>query len=487
MKSPLAHKLRQWSPENECVLIEKEHMLRGPGWLVFNSLIRADRSKYTVGGGSMGNSRHLGLLLLTPAFLFIVAFFLAPVLLTGIFGFTNMSTATGISGGSYVVTTSSMLSLKDGYGLNDIADRLLQVTNTIDDKGLEAAAADGADARTLAELRASFLGQNFDSRREVESAIKSLNARPSSIRDIKSIAAFFERSVTNIRYQSSDALLAAISNIGVPLSEAEVSAITAVTYTGWVFTAENFTRMFALPDTKKTMLNTLFYVFTTLILFNTGFALVLSISTHYMQERPAGFFRSIWLLPRITPPVLYVLMWKWLAWDTGFLSIILEPLGFAPRNWLLDSPANAWTFIILINGIVGASMGMLIFSSAIKAIPTSLFYASEVDGATRKQQIWHIILPQLRWPILFITTYQTLSLLTSFEYILLATNGGPGGATEVWALATYLKALSNYGGALQYGYGAALSLVLVVIGVSLSLIYLKVFKFRSMTASPRIE
>ena len=132
-------------------------------------------------------------------------------------------------------------------------------------------------------------------------------------------------------------------------------------------------------------------------------------------------------------------------------------------------------------------MGMLIFSSAIKAIPSTLFHASEVDGATRMQQIWHIILPQLRWPILFITSYQTLSLLTSFEYILLATDGGPGGATEVWALTTYMKALSNYGGALQYGYGAALSLVLVVIGITLSLIYLRLFNFNDLTAKPKIE
>ncbi|VAW21511.1 putative sugar ABC transporter, permease protein [hydrothermal vent metagenome] len=435
----------------------------------------------------MGNSRHLGLFLMAPAFLFIVAFFLAPVLLTGVFGFTNMSTATGISGGSYVVTQSSMLTLKDRYGFNDIADKLLEVTYTIDDKGLAQAAQNGANAQTLAELKDKFGDKSFSKRRDVERAIKSLNARPSSIRDIKAISAVFERSVTNVRYQSKDALLTAISGFGVTLDEKQAKAIIAVTYTGWVFTAENFTRMFSLPDTKKTMVNTLFYVFTTLILFNTGFALILSISTHYMEERPAGFFRSIWLLPRITPPVLYVLMWKWLAWDTGFLSAILKPFGVAPRNWLLDSPANAWTFIILINGIVGASMGMLIFSSAIKAIPQALFHASEVDGASRRQQIWHIILPQLRWPILFITSYQTLSLLTSFEYILLATNGGPGGSTEVWALATYLKALSNYGGSLQYGYGAALSLILVIIGVTLSLIYLKLFNFKSLTAPPRIE
>jgi inositol-phosphate transport system permease protein len=435
----------------------------------------------------MGNSKYLGLYLMAPAFLFVIVFFVAPVILTGVFGFTNMSTSTGITGGSYVVTQSSMTALKDRHGLGDIADRLSKVIYTIDDKGIESAASDNTQSATISELKRKFLGQSFDNRRGIERAIKSLDNRPSSTRQIKSIAANFKRSILNIRYDTDKELLSAIANFGVSLDGSQKGIISEITYTGWIFTSDNFTRMISLPDTRKTLINTLFYVFTTLILFNTGFALVLAISTHYMESGPAGFFRSIWLLPRITPPVLYVLMWKWLAWDTGFLSAVLSPFGVEPRNWLLDTPTNAWTFIILINGLVGASMGMLIFASAIKAIPQALFFASEVDGASRAQQIRHIILPQLRWPILFITSYQTLSLLTSFEYILLATEGGPGGATEVWALTTYLTALNNYAGALEYGYGAALALVLVVVGVFLSLLYLKLFDFKSLTAPPRIE
>ena len=144
--------------------------------------------------------------------------------------------------------------------------------------------------------------------------------------------------------------------------------------------------------------------------------------------------------------MLYILMWKWFTWDTGFISSTAGLFGVPPKNWMLDTSLNAWVVIVLINGFVGASLGMILFSSAIKAIPISMLYASEVDGANRLQQVRHIILPQLRWPILFITSYQTLSLLTSFEYILLATDGGPGRATEVWALAAYHTALSNYGG-----------------------------------------
>ena len=124
---------------------------------------------------------------------------------------------------------------------------------------------------------------------------------------------------------------------------------------------------------------------------------------------------------------------------------------------------------------------------SIKAIPTSMLYASEVDGANRWQQVRHIILPQMRWPILFMTSYQTLSLLTSFEYILLATDGGPGRATEVWALAAYHTALNNYGGNLQYGLGAAYALALVFIGIGLSVVYLRLFNFKELLAKPRIE
>ncbi len=93
--------------------------------------------------------------------------------------------------------------------------------------------------------------------------------------------------------------------------------------------------MMSLSDTWKNLVNTLFYVLVTLILFSTGFALVLAISTHFRDSGPAGFFRSVWLLPRITPPVLYVLMWKWLAWDTGFCQLCSGHSASSQRNWML--------------------------------------------------------------------------------------------------------------------------------------------------------
>jgi len=212
----------------------------------------------------MGNSRHLGLFLLAPAALFVILFFLAPVVLTGVFGFTNMSTATGITGGSYMVSASAMRPLRSRYGLDALADQLSQRVYTIDAEGLQAAAEAGGDAAALTELRANFLDESFSSRRDVEAKIKSLNARPSTTRGVKTISAQFERSVVNVRFDTLEELLAAIANFGIDLSDDQIETLGQVTYTGWSFTTQNFKTMVELPDTTKTLINTLFYVFTTL-------------------------------------------------------------------------------------------------------------------------------------------------------------------------------------------------------------------------------
>lgn len=432
----------------------------------------------------MTSSRLLGLFLLAPAMIMVVVFFLMPVVLTAVFAFTNMSTATGISGGAYQISPSSLQKLQTA--LPDLSEDLSATRYVVDDAGLATLTEQGVDAAVVAALRDRHLGAAFDSRRDAERMLRELPTRLSTP-EVKEISAMLNRSLVNTRFETPEALFAATEGLGLDLTDDQRQALATATFTGWTWTNENFQRMAASPDMLRILLNTAFYVSIVLVLFNTTYAMVLAISTHYLPDAPAGIFRSIWLLPRITPPVIYVLMWKWLAWDTGFISMFLGQFGVAPKNWLLDSSANAWIFVILINGFVGASMGMLVFSSALRAIPVRQFQASEVDGASRWQQIRYIILPQMRWPILFVTCYQTLSLLASFDLILLATDGGPGGATEVWSLAAYHTALSSYSGNLQYGYGTAMALVLVVIGVILALIYLRVFNYNALIAKPLIE
>jgi inositol-phosphate transport system permease protein len=270
------------------------------------------------------------------------------------------------------------------------------------------------------------------------------------------------------------------------ISATNMSVSTGLKGFSWIGTV-NYQDILHSPWIPMILKNTLFYVFGTLIVFNVGLALVIAIACAFIPERVSGLFRMVWLLPRITPSVVYVLMMKYMAADEpyGILNQLLAPLGVHPQNWMYVKP---WLFIIALNGFVGASMGMILFSSAIQSIPPSQFLAAEIDGASNWKIIRRIILPQLKWAILFTAVYQTLSLLTSFEYIMLTTNGGPGFyTTEVWSLFAYHTALSNYYGNAKFGLGAALAVVLVVLGIVISFIYLKFFKFRSMVTDPKIE
>jgi inositol-phosphate transport system permease protein len=250
---------------------------------------------------------------------------------------------------------------------------------------------------------------------------------------------------------------------------------------------QNYTTLFADPFVPKIFFNTVFYVLVTLFLFNVTAGLGVALLTAHVDRRAGFFYRALWIIPRITTASVYVLMWRRIIAEPpfGILNQINGWMGQASITYSAESP---WTFVILVNGFIGLSFGMIIFTSAIESIPKDLLNASLVDGSTLLQRVRYIILPLLRWPLLFVMTYQTLSLLTSFEQILLLTNGGPDlYQTEVWALTAYHRALSNYFGNAQWGYGSAFAVVLVVIGVALALIYMRIFRFRELVADPKIE
>ena len=257
----------------------------------------------------------------------------------------------------------------------------------------------------------------------------------------------------------------------------------------WTFIGlDNYTRLLNDKFLPKILGNTIKYVVLTLGLFNVSMALGLALLTTHINRRASFFFRLLWLLPRITPSVVYIVMWRRIVQTPpyGIINWFLNMFGVQNQPyWLNESP---WLWVIVVNGFVGASFGMIIFSSAIEAIPKDLTIAAKVDGASTWQIIRDITIPSIRWPLLFVTTYQTLSLLVSFEYILLLTDGGPGlFTTEVWSLTAYHRALKTYFGSHAWGYGAAWGFILVAIGAILSVIYLRVFHFNELVQEPKID
>jgi inositol-phosphate transport system permease protein len=250
---------------------------------------------------------------------------------------------------------------------------------------------------------------------------------------------------------------------------------------------ENYRTLLNDGFVKKIFFNTLFYVLVTLSVFNIGASLVIALLTAHINRRAGFLFRALWILPRITTSAIYILMWRRMIAEPpyGILNQISSWFGQTPVNYFAAYP---WLFVIIVNGFIGISFGMIIFTSAIESIPKDLMNASLVDGSTLMQRIRYVIMPLLRWPLLFVVTYQTLSLLTSFEQILLLTNGGPGlYQTEVWALTAYHRALSNYFSNAQWGYGSAFAVLLVGIGAVLAVIYMRVFRFNELVVEPKIE
>ena len=250
------------------------------------------------------------------------------------------------------------------------------------------------------------------------------------------------------------------------------------------FTTQNFERM-ARGDRMlpQVMTVTFIYVLGTLAVFNVTFGLVLALVTTSVHAQSGAFFRAIWLLPRMSPSVVYALLWAWVInpTDFGLINQVTNGIFGLPLIDLMnDSPVF---LIVLVNGFVGASLGMIIFTSAIRSIPEHLFHAARVDGASGWSIVRHITLPAIRWPLSFITVYQTLSLLVSFEYIWLVTDGGPFYDTTVYALYVYKRAFFDG----QYAYGAAMALVLVVIGIAAALMLWRFLDMQRLLQEPRIE
>jgi inositol-phosphate transport system permease protein len=180
--------------------------------------------------------------------------------------------------------------------------------------------------------------------------------------------------------------------------------------------------------------------------------------------------------------VVYILLWQWFFDPTryGFLNSVFGAFGIPTKPWLTR---YALPIVIPVNAFIGLSFCMIVFTSAIKSISFDLLNAAKVDGATTLQIIKYIILPLLKWPIMFMTAWHVISHLNSYVYILLLTDGGPYYRSEVWALYGFHQSFDYY----EFGYGASIAMLLVFVSVALTLAIWKIFGFQRLMEPSRIE
>jgi multiple sugar transport system permease protein len=183
-------------------------------------------------------------------------------------------------------------------------------------------------------------------------------------------------------------------------------------------------------------------------------------------SRGKVFFRAFFILPILIPGIVIGAIWKLLFnFDFGLFNQALRLIGIAPQDWLGDS-ATALLSVIAVDIWHWTPFCFLLLLAGIESLPQDVFEASRIDGASRRQEFWHITLPLLFPTIIVTAAFRLVLALKVFDEVYLLTGGGPGTATQVISFTLYQRFFIDN----KVGYGAALA-VAVIFFVSLVLVF----------------
>ncbi|MFZ3070618.1 MAG: maltose ABC transporter permease MalF [Anaerolineaceae bacterium] len=208
------------------------------------------------------------------------------------------------------------------------------------------------------------------------------------------------------------------------------------------------------------------------------FSLGLLISIIYGDPNFKGkkILRSLLLIPYTIPSLITILIWRgMLNPELGIVNRVLESLFGISPEWT-TVPALARTAILIVNTWLGYPYWMLVTSGALQSIPSDIYEAAEVDGATGWQRFWNITLPLLLVSVGPLMISSFIFNFNNFNLIYAFINGGPpiptamtqAGYTDIIISYVYNLAFAS-GRGVQYGYASAISLILFVLIAIMSL------------------
>jgi len=186
-------------------------------------------------------------------------------------------------------------------------------------------------------------------------------------------------------------------------------------------------------------------------------------------------YRTLFFVPTITPGVVVALIWIWMYRPDGVVNELLHYVGIEGPNWLMDSKM-AMPAIIIMSTWAAVGYYMIIFMAGLADIPEIYFEAARVDGANRWQTFWHITLPLLRNPLIFVVITLVISAWQVFTQMFIMTLGGPAGATESVQWEIYRNGFLRY----DMGLAAAMSWVLFAVIFVFTAIQLRIFMSRQI-------
>jgi multiple sugar transport system permease protein len=229
---------------------------------------------------------------------------------------------------------------------------------------------------------------------------------------------------------------------------------------------DNFVTAFNDPEIIHSFTITLIYAAGSVII---GIVIGILLAVILNQALPGRtLFRSLLLIPYLTSVAIIGLLWRnILDPQIGILNRLLETVGLPGQTWLSTAPLAT---IIGITIWTSAGYTMVLFLAGLQGIPGMYYEAAQIDGAGPWRRFVSITLPLLTPTTLFVSVIGVIGALQQFALPYIVTGGGPGNATSLYAHRVFIVAFNDN----QFGYASALSVLLLIVILILSIIQLKV-------------
>lgn len=231
---------------------------------------------------------------------------------------------------------------------------------------------------------------------------------------------------------------------------------------------ENYQRMLTDPSTITAIRNTLVFLAGSL----AGQTILGFVIAYFMKQK-ARAFRSVvgpcflvgWVMPEIVVALCFMAFFK----ENGTLNVLLGAVGIKGIAWLYEHPMLS---VIIANVWHGTAFSMLNFQSALDNVSGEIEEAARVDGANRLQVLIRIIVPCIKDSIATNVMLNTLSTLGVYGLIYAMTGGGPANKTTTLPIYMYNQGLKG----MQLGFGTAIGMLILLVGIICSLIYARILK-----------
>jgi multiple sugar transport system permease protein len=243
--------------------------------------------------------------------------------------------------------------------------------------------------------------------------------------------------------------------------------------TNWVGT-QNYRDLVHDPHVATAMKNTLVF---TLMSAPLHMIVALCLALILLRVgRAAGFFRTVFYLPSMTPPVavaiLYLLLFNG---STGIVNRVLGWFGISGPFWITDPLWVKPGLALMSSWALGGTM--VIYLAALRGVPPQLYEAAAMDGASAWRRFRDVTLPMISPALLFTFIIQTIYGLTEFTRVYTAFFGAGTKTNQTEAALLYAVYLFRQSFEFfHFGYASALAWLLFVVIMIITFVQMRVSK-----------